>query len=175
VLEQYHLLTSSYNLNTINVVNNPSGSNARPLYMYNRDMSILYYASAQQKDFIQDLNVHHSTFTKHLEKGTYYLGKYVFSREVVLTASVMNVSKVDLSTMLEADRIKFNINKLVLSNNCPIILLGEDKTKLLFRSKGECIRFLKSKGHKADQRTLTKLLDSDIKYYNYRCCTSTDS
>jgi hypothetical protein len=52
VLEQYFLLDSSFTLNTIKVSNNPSGSTAKPLYMYNRDKSILYYYAVQQKDFI---------------------------------------------------------------------------------------------------------------------------
>ena len=67
VLEQYYLLDPSFNLNTIKVSNNPSGSGAKPLYMYNRDKSILYYFTLQQKDFISKLNISHSTFTKHLE------------------------------------------------------------------------------------------------------------
>ena len=80
VLEQHYLLDSSFDLNTIRISNNPSGSNAKPLYMYNRDKTILYYYSTQQKDFINNLNISHFTFTKHLNKGSYYLGKYLFSR-----------------------------------------------------------------------------------------------
>lgn len=33
VLEQYFLLDSSFNLNTVRVAKNPSGSNAKSLYM----------------------------------------------------------------------------------------------------------------------------------------------
>ena len=78
VLEQYFLLDPTFNLNTIKVANNPSGSTAKPLFMYNRDKSILYYFTLQQKDFISKLNISHFTFTKHLTEGTYYLGKYLF-------------------------------------------------------------------------------------------------
>ena len=49
VLEQYYLLDPSFNLNTVRVANNPSGSNAKSLFMYNRDKTILYYSSTQQK------------------------------------------------------------------------------------------------------------------------------
>jgi len=41
VLEQYYLLDPSFNLNTIKVANNPSGSNAKPLYMYDSSFSNL--------------------------------------------------------------------------------------------------------------------------------------
>jgi hypothetical protein len=79
--------------------------------MYNRDMTILYYNSTQQIDFIRKFNIHHTTFTKHLNNGTYYLGKYLFLREPVLTAKVKDISDLDLALMLENDRIKFNKNK----------------------------------------------------------------
>jgi len=81
VLEQYYLLDPVFNLNIIKVANNPSGSNAKSLYMYNRNKTILYYFSTQQSDFIKNLNIHFGTFKKHLDNGTYYLGRYSFSRE----------------------------------------------------------------------------------------------
>lgn len=111
VLEQYFLLDPSFKLNTIKVSNNPSGSTSKPLYMYNRDKSILYYYTLQQKDFISKLNISHFTFTKHLEKGTYYLGKYLFLREKVKTAELINKTLPDIALMLQKDRVKFNKNK----------------------------------------------------------------
>ena len=81
VLEQYYLLDPSFNLNTVKVANNPSGSNARPWYLYNRDKTVLFYSSTQQTDFIKNLNISHLTFSQHLKKGTYYLNKYLFTRE----------------------------------------------------------------------------------------------
>jgi hypothetical protein len=81
VLEQYYLLDPAFNLNKIKVANNPSGSNAKPLYMYNRDKTVLYYFSTQQKDFVKNLNIHFETLKKHLANETYYLGKYSFTRE----------------------------------------------------------------------------------------------
>ena len=81
-------------------------------------MSILYYSSTQQIDFIRKFRVHHTTFTKHLNEGTYYLGKYLFSREPVLTAMVEDPSK--LGKMLEIDRVKFNKSKPLTSLAKPI-------------------------------------------------------
>jgi hypothetical protein len=66
VLEQYFLLDPSFNLNTIKVSNNPSGSTAMPLYMYNRDRSILYYFTKQQKDLCM--------FTPNLGSGIHSSG-----------------------------------------------------------------------------------------------------
>nr|UYR50836.1 hypothetical protein [Morchella crassipes] len=79
--------------------------------MYNRDKTILYYSSMQQKDFIDNLNIHYVTFNKHLKNGTYYLGKYLFSREPILTAKAKEISILDLALTLEKDRVKYNKNK----------------------------------------------------------------
>lgn len=174
VLEQYYLLDMSFNLNTIRVVNNPSGSNAQALYMYNRDQSILYFASTQQIDFINTLNIHHTTFTKHLEKGTYYLGKYLFSRDIVLTAKVIEMTPLDLAMLLESDRMHYNINKPVNSNSRSVVLVDKSNKLTLFHSLGSCIQFLKSKGFSADRRTLVKRIDSGIEYYGFKCYSPTN-
>ena len=104
VLEQYYLLDPSFTLNTIKVANNPSGSNAKPLFMYNRDKTILYYSSTQQIDFIKNLNISHFTFSKHLKNGSFYLGKYLFTRESELHAKVKDISIIELALQLEKDR-----------------------------------------------------------------------
>lgn len=44
-LEQYFLLHSEFNLNTLKIVNDFSGARAKPLYMYTKDFSELIYYS----------------------------------------------------------------------------------------------------------------------------------
>ena len=63
---------------------------------YNRDKTILYYSSTQQIDFIKNLNISHFTFSKHLKNGSYYLGKYLFTREAELHAKVKDISIIKL-------------------------------------------------------------------------------
>lgn len=170
VLEQYFLLDKSFNLNTIRVSNNPSGSNAKSLFMYNRDYSILYYSSDKQIDFIRKLGIQHSTFTKHLNNKTFYLGKYVFSNKLIDTAQNYDLSMFDLLNILEKDRVKFNINKPVNSLSTSVVLIdASTQEKYLFLSLGKALKFLRDKGHRADQRTLVKRLDTDILYYGYNC------
>lgn len=128
VLEQYYLLDPSFNLNTIRVANNPSGSNAKPLYLYNRDKTILYYSSIQQKDFIINLNISHFTFTKHLKNGSYYLGKYLFTREPVLQAKVKDITILKLALQLEKDRKLFNKNKPLNSLSRRVLMCLDNNT-----------------------------------------------
>ena len=171
VLEQYYLLDSSFTLNTIRVANNPSGSNSKSLFMYNRDMTILYFFSTKQIDFIRTLNVHHTTFSKHLENGTYYLGKYLFLRVPVLTAKVKDMSDLDLALMLEKDRVKYNKNKPLNSLSKPIILtdLNNLENTIVLTSLGKCVEYLHNKGLSASQVTLVKHINLGKAYKGYLC------
>lgn len=170
VLEQYYLLDPSFNLNTVKVANNPSGSNAKPLFMYNRDKTILYYSSMQQKDFINNLNIHYVTFNKHLKNGTYYLGKYLFTREPVLTSKVCEMSISDLALMLAKDRVRFNKNKPVNSWSKSVLLVDLNNSNTeLFVSLAQCVNFLKNKGFSADQRALVKCIHKGKVYCGYKC------
>lgn len=171
VLEQYYLLNPEFNLNTIRVVNNPSGSTAKPLYLYNRNKSILYFYTSQQKDFINKLNIAHTTCTKHLTKGTFYLGKYLFLRERIDTAKVAEKTLPEIAVMLQQDRVKFR-NKTMNTSNKPVLLINvETKKEIQFESLGKCVKFFSSKGFPVSQKTLVKRLNTNIVYHQYICKT----
>ena len=172
VLEQYFLLDPSFNLNTIKVSNNPSGSTAKPLYMYNRDKSILYYFTTQQKDFISKLNISHFTFTKHLTKGTYYLGKYLFLRERIHTAEVTDMTLPEIAIMLQQDRVIFNRSKPVNSNKSILLINIQSREEILFESLGKCVKFFSNQGLPVSQSTIVKRLDTNIAYRGYICKTA---
>ena len=170
VLEQHYLLDSSFDLNTIRISNNPSGSTSKLLFMYNRDKSILYFSTTQQKDFISKLRVDHTTFTKHLTKKSYYLGKYLFLRERIDTARVSGMTLPEIALMLNNDRIKFSKKKPVNSSNKPLLLIDVlSKEVFYFDGLGQCIRFKKNKRFSASQTTLVKRLNTDKSYKGYIC------
>jgi len=81
------------------------------IYMYNRDKTILYYCIRNPKEFQDILNIHYITFEKHLTKGTYYLGRYLFTGYLVLTAKFQDLSLAELALMLKKDRVKFKRKK----------------------------------------------------------------
>ena len=172
VLEQYYLLDPSFNLNTIKVSNNPGGSVPKPLYMYNRDKSILYYFTLQQKDFLSKLNIDHTTFTKHLSKGTYYLGKYLFLRKRVDTAKVTEMTLPEIAIMLQEDRVKFNKTKPVNSLSKSVLLINiENEEEIVFESLGKCVKFFSNQGIPVSQTTIAKRLDTNKPYRGYICKT----
>ena len=82
----------------------------------------MYYSSAQQIDFIRNLNISHFTFSKHLKNSTIYLKKYLFTTELVLNAKVKNIFILELALKLEKDRKIFNKNKLLNSLSRSILM-----------------------------------------------------
>ena len=172
VLEQYYLLNPVFNLNIVKVVNNPSGSNAKPLYMYNRDKTVLYYFSTQQNDFIKNLNIHFETIKKHLNNGTYYLGRYSFSKEWLNKAKILNIPLLDLALKLQEERIKYNKNKPITGQSRVIMLISVNNPKdlKLFYGLRPCIRFLKEdKGLPSTKETLLKYIMNGKEYHGYLC------
>lgn len=61
--------------------------------MYTKDFSELIYYSHIQEDFIFKLRIHHTIFTKNLNTGAIYLGKYVFTDKPVVGAKENNMSE----------------------------------------------------------------------------------
>ena len=72
--------------------------------MYNRDKSILYYCTNNRKKFLQDFNIHYVLFEKHLEKGTYYLGRYLFTNYLVPTSKNRKMTVSEFALKLANDR-----------------------------------------------------------------------
>ncbi len=81
------------------------------IYVYNRDQSILYYFTDDREKFLRDTKLHYSNFEKHLKKGTFYLGRYLFTRNFVSTAMLKGMTLPEFALKLEQDRKKkFNKN-----------------------------------------------------------------
>ena len=68
-------------------------------------------------------------------------------------------------------RLKFNINKPLMSSAKPIVLIdANDKNNIIIlASLGKCIVYLKNKGLSANQITLIKYINSGKSYHGYFC------
>ena len=81
------------------------------LYVYNRDKSILYYSTDNIDEFSLFLNINKSTLfvaaALHLTKGTYYLKRYHFSRQLSNNVlKFMNLPLSEFNTRLMKEREK---------------------------------------------------------------------
>lgn len=99
ILEQYFLLMAQFNLNTIRVSGNPSGHQAKSLYLYNSNGTICYFRSDKQIDFINGLGIHFVTFTKHVKGGTLFLDKYLLSNTELQGSTMTDMTVEEVRAM----------------------------------------------------------------------------
>ena len=123
-----------------------------------------------KKIFIKNLNIHFETLKKHLNNGTYYLGKYSFSREWVNETKISNITVLNLALRLQKDRIKYNKNKPITNETRTILLITinyPNDIKLFFGLR-PCIKFLKEdKGFPSTKETLIKYITNKKVYLGY--------
>ncbi len=166
-LEQYFLLQSKFNLNTLRIANDYSGARAIPLYMYTKDLSELIYSSNIQEDFIFKLKVHHSIFSNSLKTGAVYLGKYVFTDKPIIGAKESNMSETDVNLMLDKDRLE--IQKSNPSRRKVIIKdIEGSKQTMQFDSISSCITFL-NRIAPSNKTTLRRHIELGKPYNGYLC------
>lgn len=165
-LEQYFLLHSKFNLNTLKVVNDISGVVSKPLYMYTKDLSELIYSSDIQEDFIFKLNIHHSTFSNSLNTGAVYLDKYIFTDKPVVGAVESNMSEADIKIILDKERIK--LKQKVIFGRKVVIKAADNSITKLFNSISDCISYLNSIAP-SNKTTLYRHIESKRLYRGYMC------
>lgn len=163
-LEQYFLLHSEFDLNTLKVVNNLAGASAKPLYMYTKDLSELIYSSNIQEDFIFKLGIHHTIFTRSLNTGIYYLDKYIFTNKPILEAKDNNYTITDINKMLDKDRLEFQSTK----GRKVFIRAVDDSHTKEFNSIITCIEYLNSIAP-SNKSTLYRKIRSGEAYRGYIC------
>jgi hypothetical protein len=163
-LEQYFLLHSEFNLNTLKVVNNFSGARAKPLYMYTKDLSELIYYSDVQEDFIFKLRIHHTIFTRSLKTGKPYLDKYVFTDKPKVDAKKNNYSMAEINKMLDKDRFEIQKTK---GRKVFLKAVNDSHTKK-FNSINDCIEYLNTIAP-SFKTTLYRHMKSGKPYQGYVC------
>lgn len=165
-LEQYFLLHSKFNLNTLKVVNDISGSRSKPLYMYTKDLSLLIYSSDKQEDFIFNLGIHHSIFSRGNTKGEAYLNKYIFTDYLIKDVEVSNMTEAEVFVMLEEDRraIKETSKK---GRHITLIAESDRNNVKTFDSIKSCLDFLKSIDSTFNKSTLYKYVGTGKPYKGF--------
>lgn len=100
-LEQYHLLDSSFNLNTQRVVNFRVNQGTT-VYIYDIEGKILYYTATSLNGLKLDLGVHHDTATKCIKTGSLYLDYFIITDKIKPNAKESFLSLEELSKYILA-------------------------------------------------------------------------
>lgn len=159
-LEQYFLLHPQFNLNTLKVANKISGSRSKALYMYTGDFSELIYLSDNQEDFIFNLKIHHSIFSDSIQKGTRYLGKYIFTDHPISGAKDSLKSVEEVLSLLEKDRLKEKVGRK--------IIIRSDNDEKVFNSIKDYLVFLNNIAP-SNKTTLYRCIESGKPYQGFIC------
>jgi hypothetical protein len=164
-LEQYFLLHPEYNLNTLKLVNDFSGSRSKPIYMYNSDYSKLIYYSDITEEFIFKLGIHYNTLTRCLKNEELYLGKYRFSDKPVVTSIESDFSIKDINNILDIDRTNIQNAK-----GRKIIISSIDNIKDIrrFETISACVKYLNTIDT-SSKTTLYRHIKSGRPYQGYIC------
>jgi hypothetical protein len=166
-LEQYFLLHSEFNLNTLKVVNDVSGARAKSLFMYSKDLSELIYSSDIQEDFIFKLGIHHSTFTNSLKTGEIYLNKYIFTSEFINEAKHIKKSETEIKAMLEKDRLEYLKIKNVI-RKVIIKSINDNNITKSFDTISDCVAYLNTIAP-SNKSTLYRRIESRVPYHGWIC------
>lgn len=175
-LEQYYLLHSSFDLNSYRVVNfRVNQGNA--VYMYDKEGKILYYSSKSIRQMTDESfgGISRITFMAHVDKDSYYIGHFKFSRvplegavpsgwDISQLASFISSTKREFrkEIFLKADGNKVN-------SSVPVKMKEIDSGDINnFPSLKACAEFL---GTKLDKKiwpqSIVKYLNTDKPFHGF--------
>ena len=163
-IEQYFLLQTKFNLNTLRVVKDYSGARALPLYMYTKDLSELIYYSNVQEDYTLKLGIHYTTFKNCLKTGKAYLDKYIFTAKPILDSKNSCMKEEKLNSILIKDRLevyKYKGKKVVISE-----IAGNNT--IVFDSIKSCVAYLETIAP-SNKSTLSRHIEAGTPYNGYLC------
>jgi hypothetical protein len=118
-LEQYYIFTKNPVLNTIKVAGGYSTgelaestklqidiANSKPLYVYNKNKTILHFVSDSSLAFLKEVQMSYSTLATYLANGKAMHGKFIFSRELLPGVEVQLMGSSDLSELITEGKIE---------------------------------------------------------------------
>ena len=106
ILEQYHLLSNRYELNTLKVVN-VSPQYGKSVYIYDLTLQTLYYAGVSQISLKRKLGIHTETSAKYTDTKIPYLGRFILLSFLIPTAKQSNLSEAEFLDLLSKERKVF--------------------------------------------------------------------
>jgi len=128
ILEQYHLLSKEFDLNTLRVVNAGS-SKGESVYVYDLTCSTLYYHASSRIELKRILKVHPETCKKFLNSNLPYLNRFLLLSGLIPTAVKSNMSVLELFEIMQKERQ--TIYTLGTRRNIPVILEIKDGNKFV--------------------------------------------
>ena len=174
ILEQYHLLSKEFDLNTLRVVNAVS-SKGESVYVYDLTCSTLYYHASSRIELKRTLKVHPETCKKFLDSNLPYLNRFLLLSGLIPTAVKSNMSVLELVEIMQKERQ--TTYTLGTRRNISVILEIKDGNKfvdtwgqtLKFESLTACINYLRDLGLIIKRETLSKYIKIEKEFHHFLC------
>lgn len=176
ILEQYFLLNPEFNLNTLKVVNAGS-SKGEGVYIYDLTCNTLYYQAKSKIQLKRDLNIHPETSRKYVDSKIPYLNKFFLLSCFLPTASISNISRIELLDIMQKERQ--NMYEIGTRRSIPVELEIKEGNSFVnsfisgktldFDSLTSCIDYLRKLGLTIKRDTLTRYIKKGKVFHNFLC------
>lgn len=171
-LEQYHLLTGGFELNTQKTVVFRLNLGNR-VYIYDKDKKVLYFQESSYNAVTDKTSIQDVTLKKHINEGTLFLDTFAITDYLIPDAQKADLNLVQFNSLLDDKRV---LNKktagLKGSRSKPVRLQSvRTKDEINFDSISNAVLYLKKKYRTANKGMLRKNLDT-AKVYKDHYCTS---
>ena len=166
-LEQYHLLDSSFNLNSQRLVNFRVNQ-GNTVYLYDSQGKNLYYTATSLNGLKADLGIHHSTVTKCIKTGSFYLDYFTITDLINPDAKKAGLSLEELSKLISYKRSLF-LQKDFSKKNSKSIYIKKDVTGVIynFSSITSLVKYFDSLNIKANRNKIASCLNTNESYLVY--------
>ena len=170
-LEQYHLLTGGFELNTQKTVIFKLNQRS-PVYIYDKDKKVLYFQGPSLHATHTRLSINEDILKKHINKGTFFLDAFFITDYLIPGAQKAGLTLEELANLIGEKRILFNKALLKPTKMIPVRLQSViTKNEIDFDSIADAARHLEKEGHKPHNGTLKRYLDTNKVYKDHYCTT----
>lgn len=171
ILEQYYLLRSEFNLNTLRVVNAGS-SKGDAVYVYDLTCSTLYYHASSRIELKRVLKIHTETSKKYVDSKMPYLNKFLLLSYPIPTTLSSPLSVEELIDIMQKERQDAYASGTRRSISVELEIkegntfVDYQREALKFGSLTSCIEYLRQLGLTIKRDTLTKYIKIEKVFQN---------
>ena len=169
-LEQYHLLTGGFSLNSQKIVNFRVNQGKR-VYIYNKDKTVLYFQDISYNNVRNKLSIHVESLAKHINKDNLFLDTFAITNFLIAGAQNTDLTLEGFNNLLDEKRslaqsITFSSHK---RNMGKAVWLRHETSKDIkeFVTQKDAVKYLKDRDYTVDRNTATKKLDTGKVYKDH--------
>lgn len=144
---------------------------AKYVYLYNNDLTVLYYTAVSQNALKSELNISHDSSRNCIKTGALYVNYFKIMEELIPEASQASITLSELKYFIQIKRGEHRVKYLKIgrvSNSIKVSVQSNSSGEVaILSSISAASSYLRAKGVVVDPSTITKYLDSGKVYKGY--------